>query len=68
MPKFKVELKTYLNVTIEVDAEDEETAGDAAWSRAEAYCTALPGDGLPGLYAEASFDGTGAETVSEVSA
>lgn len=65
--KYRVRIATKIEVTVEVDAPDEDTAADTAWEIAQAYAERLgtnSGDHRI-RYVEASFDGIGAHEVEE---
>ncbi len=50
MATFEVEFTTQLNVTVTIEADDEDTASDKAWRAAEDYAQTIWGD--PGAGAE----------------
>lgn len=54
-----------MEIIVELDAKDEDTAADQAWIRAQEYLETVYGDAR-GVTAAASLDGIGADTVTEV--
>lgn len=65
MPKYEVNLQTHLNVVVTVDADDEDSAADKAWHKAQEFAETVWGNGRD-VRAEADFDGVGADEIEEV--
>src|SRR4051794_3528750 len=68
--RFRVTFETNLSITVLLDAEDEESAADAAWKAANAHLQTYPfarstHDGATVL-ADAELDGIGADEVAPV--
>lgn len=70
MPKYRVNFETTLNVTVEVEAKDLDTAMDAAWEPAEehvqSYSFNRSEDAGATVLAFATFDGIGATGAEEI--
>jgi hypothetical protein len=65
--KYCATFETHLSITVLLDAEDEDSAADAAWQAANAHLQTYPfarstHDGATVL-ADADLDGIGADTV-----
>lgn len=66
MSTYQVTFATTLNVTVTIDADDEDAAADIAWDRAQEFADSIGTPPTPpGVRAEASFDGIGADDVQE---
>ena len=66
MSTYDVTFNTTLSVTVTIQADDEDTAADKAWEIAENYAKTIGGN-YRDIRADASFDGIGADEVTEVS-
>ena len=64
MPTFEVTYTTTLTLTVTIDAADDDAASDTSWRAAQDYCDTLMGDHRT-VWAEATLDGIGADTVKE---
>lgn len=62
MPTYIVRFHTQIEVSVEIDAEDEDVAGDDAWQIAEDYLKTVHGQGRL-IVASATLDGIGATEV-----
>ncbi len=67
MPTYEVMFKVPVEVIVEIDVPDEDTASDQGWEIAEEYCQTLGVQvGDPRItHVHGSLDGIGAHTVEE---
>ncbi len=65
---YRVRIATQIELTVHVDAPDDDTAADTAWEAAQTFAERLgTNTGDPRIRSvEASFDGIGAHEVEEV--
>jgi acyl-CoA hydrolase len=57
---------TSIEVGVQIEADDEDSAADQAWEIAQAYLDNVAGDRAMHVTASANLDGIGAETVKEI--
>lgn len=62
MSDYTVVFQTSIEVTVHIDADNEDDAADLAWDRAEEYLDTVIGNGRD-VFADASLDGIGADSV-----
>jgi hypothetical protein len=61
MPTYTVTFNTTISLAVDIDAEDEDRAGEAAWQVAEDYLQTVGGN-YRDVRAEATLDGIGHDT------
>lgn len=66
MSRYTARFSTTISLAVTLDAEDEEQAGDQAWTLAEEYLSTVYGNRSLGVVADATLDGIGADEVDEV--
>jgi hypothetical protein len=62
--KYTVNFETHISVTVDIEAEDADLAGEAAWPLAEDYLKTVGGNHR-NVRAYATLDGLGAESVEK---
>jgi hypothetical protein len=66
MPEYVARFTTQIEVSVTLDADDEDTAADAAWDVAEEYLRTVHGHRPSRVTASATLDGVGASEVEEI--
>jgi hypothetical protein len=66
MPRYRVHFTTSISLAVELDAEDENEAAEAAWQPTEDYLQTLRGDGYRVVSVDATLDGIGGDEVEEI--
>jgi hypothetical protein len=64
--RYQVEFTTTISITVDIEADGEDSAADQAWQAAEDYLNTVHGDNRT-VRAHASLDGIGADEVRAVS-
>lgn len=61
--KYQATFQTYINLVVEVDADNDDQAAERAWDKAEEYLRTVGGN-YRDVRAEATLDGVGADEVT----